>query len=342
MHHLFLLLCFLPSFLIALNAMLDLEEASQEFVLGVKKIEIPGHPLAFNPSIIRWRGLLLMSFRIIPDRKNSFTSILGVVLLDEDFNPISEPQLLNTQLSPTTPSRTDDGRLITVGDQIFLVYSDNTEPVISRGGFRVYVAELRFDGMGFSVVNPDCLMNFEGERKDRREKNWVPFVYHDQMLLAYSIQPHVIFHPLLGTGTCETLYSSDTKTDWKWGDLRGGTTGLKMGDEYLSFFHSSIDIQTLHSDGKSVSHYVMGAYTFATEPPFAITKISPYPIVGKGFYRGPIYKPYWKSIRCVYPGGFIFDDNYIWVVYGRQDHEAWVVKLDRQGLMNNLIRLAPH
>src|SRR3990172_2038802 len=44
-------------------SMIDLDLIDQDFILGTKKIEIPDHPFAFNPSIIRWQGHLLMSFR---------------------------------------------------------------------------------------------------------------------------------------------------------------------------------------------------------------------------------------------------------------------------------------
>lgn len=79
----------------------------------------------------------------------------------------------------------------------------------------------------------------------------------------------------------------------------------------------------------------MGAYTFKAEPPFDITGISPEPIIGKDFYHGPEYKT-WKPLLVVFPGGFVYDNDNIWVCYGKQDHEIWIVKLDRKGLFNSL------
>ena len=94
---------------------------------------------------------------------------------------------------------------------------------------------------------------------------------------------------------------------------------------------------TVHSQNKEVLHYLMGAYTFAAQPPFNITQISPEPIIGKKFYSGAEYKPYWHPVRAIFPCGFVFDKQYIWVVYGRQDHEMWVVKLDKLKLYASLI-----
>ena len=43
--------------------LLDLDKAYDGLVLEEKQIEIPGYPHAFNASIVRWNGSLLMSFR---------------------------------------------------------------------------------------------------------------------------------------------------------------------------------------------------------------------------------------------------------------------------------------
>lgn len=322
-----------------LSASIDFEDSIQDFVIETKQIKIPGFPNAFNPSIIKWNGSLLMCFRDIPNPLFSFTSFLYLVYLDDDFNPISTPQKLETQsFLSVIPSRAEDGRLIAVDDRLWLVFSDNKDTVISKGGFRVYFAELLENEMGlFDVCDLECIYNFQGEDPFRREKNWSPFVYNDEMYLIYSLDPHLIFKPIYGTQSCETVCCTNKKLIWDWGILRGGTPALILDGQYLTFFHSQIYMTSVHSDNKNMSHYFMGAYTFSLEPPFEITKFSPEPIVGKNFYHGPKYKPYWGSVRVVFPCGFVFDEKHIWVIYGRQDHESWVVKLDRQGLLDSLV-----
>lgn len=318
---------------------IDLEEMSQDFVLETRKIEIPGHPFAFNPAIIRWRGQLLMSFRIIPDPKHNFDTQLGLVFLSEEFEPISEPQLLNLRdENAISPCRAEDARLITIKDRLFMIYDDNTELKISKGGFRLYVAELYYDGEHFITSEPECLKHFEGQSREIREKAWVPFEYNGSLLLAYSLVPHKIFYPRLDTtGICDTVAVSESSIRWDLGILRGGTPGQLENGQYLAFFHSSKEMATAHSKGKNSLHYFMGAYTFSNEPPFAITSISKEPIIGKNFYNGIDYKPYWKPIRCVFPCGYISDKEFIWVAYGRDDHECWIVKLDKKRLLQSLV-----
>ena len=330
----------IPAFVFPLDlSLIDLEEKVQNFVLEKKKIEIPGYPLAFNPGIIRWQGRLLMSFRIIPDPKQTYNTEIGLVWLNEDLRPASPPQLVSLRDEfSSVPSRAEDARLITVGQRLYMIYDDNIELKISKGGFRVYIAELHYDGEHFIADPIECLRHFEGETRDRREKSWVPFEYQENLLLAYSLVPHLIFYPRFdGTGTCETICRTQSSISWDWGDLRGGTPGFLIDGQYLSFFHSTKDLATIHSDGKKIAHYFMGAYTYSSNPPFEITAISPEPIIGKNFYSGMKYKPYWKPIRCVFPCGYVFDDKYIWVAYGREDHESWIVKLDKKKLLKSLV-----
>ena len=201
---------------------------------------------------------------------------------------------------------------------------------------RMFISELQHDGSRFFVENPTPLLFYKNENKNRREKNWSPFEYNGDLLLIYSIHPHLIFRPLDGTNTCETFASTKGAIEWNWGELRGGSPALLIGDEYLSFFHSCKSMPTAHSNGKQIDHYFMGAYTFSAQPPFNVTRISPEPIVGKDFYHGPLHNT-WKPLHVVFPGGFIFDNDYAWVFYGRQDHEIWAAKLFIKGLLESLI-----
>jgi predicted GH43/DUF377 family glycosyl hydrolase len=319
--------------------LVNLESAAQDFVLETKKIDIPDFPHAFNPGIIRWQGRLLMSFRIIPDRKQSFNTEIGLVFLDEEFCPVGKAQLLNLRDEYSiAPCRAEDARLITLGDKLYMIYDDNVDPKLSKGGFRVYVSEIHYNGKHFIADHIECLKYFEGENKNVREKAWVPFEYEGNLLLAYSIFPHRIFYPYLdGTGVCETIVCTESNIAWNWGILRGGTPGFIEKEGYLAFFHSSTHMATVHSNGKKIAHYFIGAYLFSHEMPFTILKISPEPIIGKNFYNATGYKPYWKPIRCVFPCGFISDDKYIWVAYGKDDHETWIVKLDKTGLLQSLV-----
>lgn len=315
----------------------DLEDLVQDFVLETKQILIDGYPNAFNPSIIRYQGRLLLCFRFYESITGA-TDKIGLVWLDDELNPASSAQIIDFRLNdPFCIMKRQDPRLVALGESLFIVYNNVLEFPKDREIRRMAFAELFFDGERFSAGNSDCFVRFEKERIDRSEKNWVPFEYNGELLLAYSLVPHRIFRPLFGKSECELVASTLGKMKWDWGVLRGGTPALLNDEgEFLSFFHCSKSMCTVHSKGRSIPHYFMGAYTFSAEPPFELTRMSPMPIIGKNFYHGPAHKT-WKPLVVVFPGGYVFDGPNIWIVYGRQDHEVWAVKIDKEGLLKSLV-----
>lgn len=319
---------------------IDLNTMFQDFVLETKKISIEGHPFAFNPSIVRWQGSLLLSFRTYNPITRS-TNPFALVWLDEDFNPASTPQIFELPFkNPILASKQQDPRLVTVGDRLFVVYNNILENITEREMRRMYVSELFYDGSTFSATDPQGLTHFEGVNEMRYEKNWVPFDYNGKLHLGYSVTPHKIFQPILGTPTCKTVSTTEKGFKWNWGVPRGGTQAVLDGNHYLGFFHSWVDVPTLQSNGKKLTHYMMGAYTFESKPPFNILSVSPEPIVAEGFYDPPYYKT-WKPLRCVFPAGLVVDENYAWLAYGRQDHEMWIAKIDKKKLLKTLVPTTP-
>lgn len=325
----------------ACSSTINLRTIKQDFVLGAKRIQIPDFPYIFNPSIVRWNDSFLMSFRI-NDGKPFSVKPIGLIWLDENFNIKSKPYILKIRnqkkstffVHEDAKIEDQDPRLIVIDNRLYMVYNN-----FKIG--RMFVAQVYFDEEGIFLDNPECLLHFENADAKRIEKNWVPFQYDNKLLLAYSISPHRIFLPLPGTESCKTYAYSNNNIPWNWGQLRGGTQALLVDGKYLAFFHSSKYIKSSYSKRKILAHYFMGAYVFEKNPPFKITHISSFPIICDDFYNGEDYKTKtWKPLRVIFPMGFVFDDNYIWISYGKQDHECWIVKLDKKKLFKSLKPLA--
>jgi len=279
-----------------------------------------------------------MSFRA-RDSKTKVATLVGLIWLDKNFNPIGIPQILKIEDADITDLYIQDPRLIMINDQLYMTYSDLYEVNGTHYKERkMCFAKIDYDGVFFTAKYRTCLLDFDGIKNNKFEKNWVPFDYQGNLLLSYSLYPHKVFFPLPFENKCLTVAFSQGYNLWDWGELRGGTAALKLNDQYLAFFHSSISLTTVQSEGAHMTHYVMGAYIFQSHPPFAIKKISPFPIVCEKFYNGPMHTT-WKPMRVVFPCGFVYDEKHIWISYGRQDHEAWIVKLDREGLLNSLIEV---
>lgn len=345
------LFCFVIFSALSLNALVDLEEFKSDFVIETKQILLPDYPFAFNPSIVPWKDHYLMSFRVLAtpaclikqssEATGHYGSYIGVVELDQAFNPISSPQIISLNMSPHPKaiSRASDARLVQVGEQLLIVYSDSTSQFLNQH-CRMHVAELINEEGIFIAQNEICLSRFELERPAKQEKNWVPFDYQKQLFMAYRLSPHRIFKPNLDTGECDLYCLTKNYIQWDWGELRGGTPAIALEKSYLAFFHSSTKMATVHSQGRQVLHYFMGAYLFDLNPPFKIRQMSSQPIIGKNFYHGETYTPYWKPVVAVFPCGLVVDKDYIWVAYGRQDHELWIMKIDKEGLLKSLIPIS--
>jgi len=316
------------------HASFDLDTWMEDFVIKTKQIIVPGYCGAFNASVIRWEGRLLLCFRVRDENMVS-TFEIGFIELDNDFNAIGKAHILEVRYEdPTCLQRKQDPRLIIVHNKLHILYSEfiKIDDIITR---RMFIAEVQREGDTFFIDAPVCLHPFEGWSK-RWEKNWVPFVYHDTLHLAYSVVPHRIMEPLLPRGECVTRHATLSSMAWDWGDPRGGTPAIKDGDEYIAFFHSSRLMTTSYSGNVKMTHYVMGAYTFSAEPPFEIRRMSAHPIVGPGFYAGPTYNT-WKPLRVVFPMGLLIEGDTVWVTYGRQDFEIWVAQIDKNALYKSLV-----
>jgi predicted GH43/DUF377 family glycosyl hydrolase len=331
----------LPVFLAlsTLAAWIDLESLKQDFVLETKQLVIEGYPDAFNPSIVRFQEDLLLTFRIY-DPVTKIAHQIGIVELDDELNPKGPPKLLQFQSEDLGfLQKRQDPRPIVQGEELLVIYNNLQGIVrhhsVGREIRRMLVGKvLRKEGE-YTVQDTGPLLHFEGESFIRPEKNWVPFIHQDELYLSRLIHPHQVFKPRLEYKGADLIAETTPPIDWQWGDLRGGTPALLVEDGYLAFFHSCKNMRTVHSQGKLVPHYFMGAYMFSAEPPFQLTKISTEPIIAPGFYHGKEYKT-WKPLHVVFPGGFIINDQFIWIAYGRQDHEVWIVKLDKEKLLASM------
>lgn len=320
------------------HALIDLGARTQEFVLETKKLSFPEFPDAFNPCIFRWKERIFLSFRA-RDRLTGATNRVFITQLDQKMNPIGKLYPFTVYQDELSGDLIQDPRYLAIGDKLYVVYS-NTWKLPTDTIRRVFVSEVLFDGTQFIAHNAEVFLKFDGIPDNKFEKNWCPFEYEGQLLLAYTINPHKIFLPLFGRKKCETIVSTEIEKAWEWGELRGGTQAFLVDGQYLSFFHSTLVMRSVQSDGHAMPHYFMGAYTFEKYPPFSLTQISPDIILDKSFYDPP-YHQTWKPLRVVFPCGFVFDESTIWVSYGRQDHEMWIVTLNKKKLLESLVPVTP-
>lgn len=307
----------------------------QKIVLSTKKIEFEAFPNAFNPSVLKIDRGILMSFRYCPNPDfDPWESYIGVVLLNDAFEPIIQPQLLNTRsrYSKTT-SHAEDARLFSYRGRIFLIYNDNME--VNEMHYSdcrdMHIIELFFHNDQFTTSAPLKLKHIE-KSHCFWQKNWTPFEWNKKLLISYTMNPHEILYANLQTGSCYPYCTTEGSFNWDLGPLRGGVPPQIVDGEFLSFFHSSLITSSDVSQGRDLYHYFMGAYTFSPTPPFEITRISALPIIAKDFYTQSEYIK-----RVIFPGGFVVADPYIYLAYGKDDYEIWIATLDKEELKKALL-----
>lgn len=325
---------FLP-FHLAADDFLEKLARENKIVLSTKQILLENYPDAFNPSIIQFRDGFMLTFRYSPDRLFCpWLSYIGIVLLNNDFEPISTPELLSTRyIQSKTNSQSEDARIFTYRGRVFVTYNDNIESCHADSNEKreIFIAELLYDIDHFYLSKPLKLLH-EAYSFRLQEKNWMPFEWDQKLLFVYTIHPHAVLFTNFYNGACYTYHETSSMIDWAFGPLRGGTPPVLVDGEYLSFFHSPKMVLSNSSCNLPLWHYFMGAYTFSAEPPFPLKKISPLPIVADGFYTQSNAEK-----RVIFPGGCVILDSKIYVAYGKDDCEIWIATLDKKALMDSLV-----
>lgn len=311
-----------------------------QIVKQTKRIYFPNYPGAYNPSMIQVEQGFLMTFRYHPDFYNHpQCSEIGVVLLNENLDPISEPQLINTRHKRSqTFSQSEDVRLFSYRGRVCLIFNDNIDDIedawFAKGLRRdMFIAILSYENGNYSLSTPQKII-YPAEYAFRPvQKNWVPFEWDKKLFLSYSLHNHLVISPNLNTGECHACYHTAAPIEWDFGPLRGGTAAQLVDGEYLAFFHSPKAMKSVASGRALLWHYFAGAYTFAAKPPFEIKKISPFPLVAEGFYV-----PSSQPKRVIFPGGFVVCSDVIYLAYGKDDCEMWVATIDKKALLDSLRR----
>jgi hypothetical protein len=208
-------------------------------------------------------------------------------------------------------------------------------------------------------------------KRARQEKNWGPFSYTPNksvknsdnppvLFFEYMVQPHRIiqakreegdghkavtkqlFHPdsreaklnytIFETTYCTQISSQTPENVWDLKRIHGGSAPLYLEKEqkYLSFFHMKGRFHSPH-----LTTYAFGAHLFSAEPPFAISHMSPEPIVADSFFQGKwAFK---KADYIIFPMTFFIEDGATIVLsMAKNDRESWVIRMDLAGLLSSL------
>ncbi len=311
----------------------------KEIVEKVIPVKISGAPTASNPALIHFEDHYLMVFRYDKPVGLSVKKIwkktspyLGIVELDKNFQPIAPFQQLNTREDrPEVTMQAEDPRLIDLGEKVFLIFNDIKEGT-KFGNRWMYIAEIKRKKKAFTLGKIHHIK--PPNRPARVEKNWMPFIYKDELYMVYQPSPHEVFKVNPEDGKVEKLFITEADFHWPLGEVRGGTQAIEFEGRYLTFMHSSVWTEPTVWRKNPIRYYFMGAYTFENNPPFAVTSYTPGPLHHPEFYLARNWK------RVVFPSGLVSDKSYFYVAYGENDRHINIAVIDKQRLKESLIPLS--
>jgi hypothetical protein len=310
---------------------------AEGIVLSMKQISIPNLLAPYNPSIIENGDHFNLFFRydiLDKDCPRKYYSHIGAVSLNHNLDLLKTPYIT----IETGSQFSEDPRAVWIGQELFLVFNDLlNEKSATRG---IYLARLSPDDLSVKYITELDL------RRKSMEKNWTPFAYTPlggvpTLHFIYDITPLKVLKVADPTGEelpvfYEISGSALNAFQWPkvWGRPRGGTPARKIGDEYLSFFHSSF------RDRDGINWYVIAAYTFQSKPPFRTTGISQYPILFQGAYDSPPLNTAHPCCRVLYPAGFVCDEKdgreLFYLACGENDSAIKILTIDKERLLKNM------
>jgi FkbM family methyltransferase len=260
----------------------------------------PGVPgKRFNTSIIDWGGYYVLAFR------NGWRgSDVYITFLNRKFTPVGRAVKLDLS-HPECAYGREDPRLFVFRGKLHVTFSGVVGTRRDRGTIK-HTTVLYARLSDTFKVERTFYPHFSN--RNSWEKNWVFFEYGGELFATYSIAPHRILR--IDGDRAEMVYETPTCVPWSGGEMRGGSSPVKIGDEFWHFFHDRIE-----SGGHRI--YRTGLCTFDAKPPFRIRRLVTEPLLT----ANPATKPVDQYASVVFPCGAVRDgDN--WVV-SHGIHDRW-------------------
>ena len=292
----------------------------------------------FNPTIARSNGTLWMFCRRNINRgeghKLEYNDIVAFPI-DRTGNVIGERKEIRLPQGFGLRGREhfEDPRAMTLGSGnvlltvcTFIPYNPRTR-VGSWAHQAAFVLGPSLECIG-RTEDPVHGRNYsQATVNDGHEKNWTWFFTGGGVHCVYRHDPMEVVRWSDTMDRKTHVFNGSKKTKWAWGEIRGGTNPVKVGNLWWTFFHSSTDWRLL--DGKRCYH--MGALAFEETGGggFELARISKKPILS-GTYHGFPYDP--RFPICVFPGGAEYMDGEWFIVYGINDIECGWIRIPHASL----------
>lgn len=313
----------------------NLPLSDNTIIIDAKTLPVRNVYAPYNPSIIENENGYYLFFRydqVVNMHINRFYTKIGLVELDKSLNQTEKEY----RVIDTRSDFSEDPRVFHFQNDYYLAYNDLLPNSGTRRG--MYVGKLDLQN---NELIDTCSLELS---LNQFEKNWVPFVGKNSKgkpAICFEYQLSMPRRILEKTGhrvedVANYKFENPHIFNWteKWGHLRGGTPARLVDGEYLAFFHSSL------KDKYGTYWYVMGAYTFAAEPPYEMKKMSTYPLMFKGMYNTLACNTAEQNKRVLFPSGFAIGKqkgkDVFYLSCGENDSGIKILTLDKEALLKSL------
>ena len=264
----------------------------------------------YNPSLIRFRGQLVMAYRF---RRGTMRSgYLAIAELDERFRVTS-----NQELAIQDEKRAlEDPRLFEFQGGLCLSYVSFALPKFSSAVVKYVELSTPARWRASAPVEHQYMV------RGANEKNHVPFPVGDRLHIIYRGNPRQI---IFTAGEPADLVTPALR--WPYGEIRGGTTPMAYDGKLLKFFHSSLRNEM----PPLARRYYVGAMLMEPEPPFQMLAVSRRPILRGSEVGGDDTAIHFKK-NVVFPAGCVEKDGVFHLSIGINDSQSAIAKIKPEDL----------
>ncbi len=332
-----------------------------------KAIHIPDSPVQFNSSIaaaVREPHGKPTGYLVALRRDYKLPGSMGLAFVDEDFEAASDtlmqwpngedPRLVRvpgTNRYLLLHSRLEgDVPRIQVATEIEASYPDKVK-IVRRTRLRTVIGGKGLDpsilkaGHG-AAPQPDYKRN-EITPLAIIEKNWVPFIYGQKLLISYGLNPHIVMEIAdWDKGVVRPLHATYTERLPIDMHLHGSTPHVYVPalDAYLSLFHTSWT--RLKYDPRlfdaAAGCYSLGFLLIEAKPPFRITHASRRGVTFHDLYPEIHFDTTRPNVTgTIFPAGLVIRGDQVIVSYGEGDLRTRVAVCKLEDALNTLEPIYP-
>lgn len=217
----------------------------------------------YNASMIPWKGGYLFAYRAYWGGAD-----VELVTLDKNYKP--------TMRSPISLRLATDESLAGREDPRLFLWRG--VPCVWYIGWQAeYARDGKVSTVHYATLDPKTLQvteRFHPYVPWRRdwEKNHAYFDRGGDLYAVYSVEPAHVVMRVQGNEIVEHwATSTPDMANKNYGHRRGGASPVLHGGEFYTFYH-------MMTEAHGQRLYSIGVYTFATDPPFKIRRITKHPI----------------------------------------------------------------